>query len=208
MAYFAPESPAGLPRNRWPLSIGISGRFGPEYAASLFLLVTVFFSVSFKFQSEPFSKVNQTIGNRPRALLLLNNPFFPSVRALPEVESGKAVLKVRNYSHETIVVENLFVSDEGESFSKPLLEAPLKLRPADTEWIDVTSILGSLFQDQVTEKRTKVVQIEIRLASQGDPLVPCKYIVAHDGRSVLQFSFEEDGAQAQNSQIDPFCSQR
>ena len=32
MAYFAPESPAGLPRNRWPLSIGISGRFGPEYA--------------------------------------------------------------------------------------------------------------------------------------------------------------------------------
>ena len=34
MAYFAPESPAGLPRNRWPLSIGISGRFGPEYAPS------------------------------------------------------------------------------------------------------------------------------------------------------------------------------
>ena len=35
MAYFAPESPAGLPRNRWPLSIGISGRFGPEYALDL-----------------------------------------------------------------------------------------------------------------------------------------------------------------------------
>ena len=179
-----------------------------RWTASLFLLVTVFFSVSFKFQSGPFPNVNQAIDNRPRALLLLNNPFFPAVRALPEVESGKAFLKVRNYSHETIVVENLFVSDEGESFSKPLLEAPLKLRAADTEWIDVTSILGSLFQDQVTEKRTKVVQIEIRLASQGDPLAPCKYVVAHDGRSVLQFSFEEPITQARDSRVDSFCSQR
>ena len=38
MAYFAPESPAGLPRNRWPLSIGISGRFGPEYAPQLVIV--------------------------------------------------------------------------------------------------------------------------------------------------------------------------
>ncbi len=177
-----------------------------RWPASLALLVTILSTGSFKFQSEPFSQGNQAIGNRGRAYLLLNNPFFPAVRALPEFESGKAILKVRNYSHETIVVDNLFLSDEGEFRSKPLLEAPLKLRPADTEWVDVTSILGSLFQDQVTEKRTKVVQIEIRLASQADPFAQCKYIVGYGDGSILQFSFEETKAHARVSRTDPACS--
>jgi hypothetical protein len=177
-----------------------------RWPADLFLLVAVAFGGSFKFQSEPFSQDNQPPGNRGRARLLLNNPFFAAVRALPQVDSGKAVLKVRNYSHETVVVENLFMLDEGEFRSEPLLEAPLRLRPADTEWLDVTPILVSLFRGQVKEKRTKVVQIEIRLFSEADAFSLCRYIVGYGDGSIMQFSFEETKGRARDSRTDSACS--
>ncbi len=178
------------PAHRWPLTVSLLG--------------TVLFSCFFTFQEDPLSKA-KAVGSGRRALTLLNNPFFPAVRALPEVESGKAVLKLRNYSHETIVVENLLVSDEGEFHNQPLLKAPLELRPADTEWLDVTAGLGTLLPGRNSEIRKKTVRIEISLLAKRAAPQPCDYVVAYDGRSILEFSFREAGVQDRDAHSDSSC---
>jgi hypothetical protein len=59
------ECPAGMDRNRWPESVGISGRNGPEYAAFSKKIENLGYAVALHFMYYNFCRVHQTLRVTP-----------------------------------------------------------------------------------------------------------------------------------------------
>ena len=91
------------------------------------------------------------------------------VRALPRVNSGKAILDLYNDHDKSVMVKQILVASEGQGARAPILQQPIELHPGSPPRpVDTTKSLSTLFLQDVVGAQERVLTISLHL----DPKPP------------------------------------
>lgn len=108
------------------------------------------------------------------------------VRALPSVESGRALLELRNDWDSPVRVIGVHV---GSGATLPLLNSTIELAPGRGREIDVSEKLRSLFNQEISEPQEKRVQIHLHLDPEPPKQpAPSTYQLTFEKGHFIQFS--------------------
>ncbi len=114
---------------------------------------------------------------------------MPIVRALPNLQSGRAFLELRNDFDQPVTLKGMFLATGSAGPLTSLLDEPKELAPGKPHHADITEKLRSLFTQDTSEAQEKVVNISLNLEPEP-PNQPqaSHYILRFEDGRLTQFS--------------------
>ena len=88
---------------------------------------------------------------------------MPIVRALPNLQSGRAFLELRNDFDQPVTLKGMFLATGPAGPLTSLLDEPKELAPGKPHHADITEELRSLFTQDTSDAQEKVVNISLSL---------------------------------------------
>ena len=114
---------------------------------------------------------------------------MPIVRALPNLQSGRAFFELHNDFDQPVTLKGMFLATSSAGPLTALLDEPKELAPGKPHHADITEKLHSLFTQDTSDAQEKVVNISLSLEPEP-PNQPqaSHYILRFEDGRLTEFS--------------------